>query len=134
MNNKDLKILDNSDISNKIGGVKNNLTKAESLVEQLPKTVEYDGVIYQLSIYINAWNKFVIAYKESSPKGDRLLPRQILSYVVEPGKDPKVAENFGPEDKTYINDSIGNDTTLAKCVGHIMYKLEQHKDVIKIKK
>ena len=105
---------------------------AESLIEQLPKTVEYDGVSYQLRIYVSFWNKLVIAYREMFPKGDRIDPRQILSYVVEPGKDPKVAENFGPEDKAYLNDSIGNDTTLAKCVGHIMDKLEQHKDVIKI--
>lgn len=103
----------------------------ESLIEQLPKTVEYDGVSYQLRIYVSAWDKLVISYREMSPKGDRIAPRQILSYVVEPDKDPKVAENFGPEDKKYLNDSIGNDTTLAKCVGHIMDKLEQHKDVIK---
>lgn len=107
---------------------------AESLIEQLPRTVEYDGVAYQLRIYVSLWNKLVISYIEMSPKGDRIVPRKILSYVVEPGKDPKVAENFGPEDKKYLNDSIGNDTTLAKCVGHIMDKLEQHKDVIKIEK
>ena len=105
---------------------------AESLIEQLPRTMEYDGVSYQLRIYVDAWDKLVIAYREMFPKGDRIAPRQILSYVVEPDKDPKVAENFGPEDKTYLNDSIGNDTTLAKCVKHIMDKLEQHKDVIKI--
>lgn len=107
---------------------------AESLIEQLPKTVEYDGVSYQLRIYVSFWNNLVISYIEMSPKGDRIVPRKILSYVVEPDKDPKVAENFGPEDKTYLNDSIGHDTTLAKCVGHIMDKLEQHKDVIKIEK
>ena len=106
---------------------------AESLIEQLPRTVEYDGVPYQLRIYVSFWNKLVIAYREMFPKGDRIAPRQILSYVVEPGNDPKVADNFGPVE-TYLNDSIGNDTTLAKCVGHIMDKLEQHKDVIKIEK
>lgn len=76
-------------------------------IETLPKSVEYRGHVYFLSMHITAWGKYCICYKgmEKNEMGDL---DTILSVVVE-GECQAEAEFKIPDDIHEIADAVDID-------------------------
>lgn len=85
-------------------------------IETLPKSIEYNKETYYLNIHTNAWNNLVIEYSTSTPKV--LERKSILAYCVERNNDPYIPKGFDTQEGG-LNENIGNDRTLDKCIEHI---------------
>jgi len=72
-------------------------------VELLPKDLKINDKWYQPRLYITAWGKWCIAYKNMVDLNDHLC-----SVCVEPENEPRTIEStIG-----YLNEYIGNAKTL----------------------
>ena len=85
-------------------------------IETLPKNIKYKGETYFLNIHINAWNNLTIGYYTITTK---ILERKsILVYCVERINNPYIPKEFDTKEGK-LNENIGNDKTLDKCIEHI---------------
>ena len=76
-------------------------------IETLPKSVECDGDVFFLTMYITAWDKYCLCYRgmEKDEGGNR---KTILSVVVE-GECPDKPEYKIPDDINIIADAVDFD-------------------------
>lgn len=54
------------------------------LIEQLPKSILYNGELHQISLYVTAFDKLAVCYKKTFPKKQANEIIHILTQVVEP--------------------------------------------------
>lgn len=85
-------------------------------IETLPKSIKYNKETYYLNIHISTWNNLVIGYYTSTPKV--LEKKSILVYCVERNKEPYIPKGFDTKEGG-LNENIGNDRSLNKCIEHI---------------
>lgn len=86
-------------------------------IETLLKSIKYNKEIYYLNIYINVWNNLVIGYFTFTTK---IFERKsILVYCVKRNKEPYIPKAFDTQEEERLNENIGNDRTLDKCIEHI---------------
>lgn len=99
---------ENKELRNKIIHYENWI----NYVEPLPKSIIYKERTYYLHIYVNAWNKLTIGYYNS------LNNNSILVYCVEEYKHSYIPKGFD-NSEAILNENIGNDKTLNRCIKHI---------------
>ena len=85
-------------------------------VELLPKNLKINDKWYQPRLYITAFGKWCIAYKNMGDLNDHLC-----SVCVEPENKPrKIEETIG-----YLNEGIGNARTL-NAAANMLKKYVEH--------
>lgn len=76
------------------------ISKIISIIENLPKELEYEGVLYQLSMHVTAWRKLCLGYCKMFDEDNGY--RYIFSQVVE----PQMENNFNVKDAMSVNRDI----------------------------
>ena len=86
-------------------------------IEFLPKTIKIGDDWYQPRIYLTAWDKWCIAYKNIVKPSDYLC-----SVVVEPENEPvKIEDTVG-----YLNEYIGNARTFNDAIDMIIKYVKKY--------
>ena len=94
-----------------------------NIIETLPRTFEFNGIMYALGMHITAFDKLCIYYKEMIPQ-DNGIRNILCSVCVEPDNEP-----FKIEDTSGINEYVGNTRTLNDAAQ--MLKDYVYKNIIK---
>lgn len=82
-------------------------------IETLPISIERNGSIYTLNVYVTAWNKLCVAYRNIMRHTDKYC-----SVVVEP-------DNYSSK-PNIENDSIGNARNLDEAIEMIKEYIENN--------
>lgn len=86
-------------------------------IEFLSKTIKIGDDWYQPRIYLTAWDKWCIAYKNIVKPSDYLC-----SVVVEPENEPvKIEDTVG-----YLNEYVGNTKTFGDAVTMLIEYLKRY--------
>ena len=86
-------------------------------IEFLPKRIKIGDEWYQPRIYLTAWDKWCIAYKNMCNPADHLC-----SVVVEPENEPvKIEDTVG-----YLNEYIGNARTFNDAIDMIIKYVKKY--------
>ena len=86
-------------------------------VELLPKDLKINGKWYQPRLYITAFGKWCIAYKNIVKPSDHLC-----SVVIEPENEPiKIEDTVG-----YLNEYVGNTKTFGDAVTMLIEYLKRY--------
>ena len=89
-------------------------------IEMLPKTFEYGGVLYTLSMHVTVFDKLCLCYKEML--GNRAI---VYSVCVEPDKNPvKIEDTIG-----CFNEYIGNARTLDDAADMLLEYINKYINV-----
>lgn len=87
-------------------------------IEFLPKKIEIDNKIYQPKIYLTAWDKWCIAYKNIVKPSEYLC-----SVVIEPENEPiKIEDTIG----WCLNEYVGNAKTFGDAVTMLIKYLKRY--------
>ena len=88
-------------------------------LELLPKLLTYKGNDYFLRVWVTAWGNLCVGYKELGSD------KKILSYVVESNKEPYIPDIIEETEESGLNEHIGNNKTLNKCITNIITKINK---------
>lgn len=93
-----------------------------NIIESLPKNIETNDKVYSVSVWVSAFNKLVVGYRNIMDKSDCLV-----SVCVEPENEPLTPD----ETMDYaINAGIGNAKSLddaASMVADFIFKHDYNK-------
>ena len=100
-------------------------------IELLPKDIYVNDTLYQIHLWVTAFGKLCIGYKNIMS----IISRNILdknlylfSVCVEPENEPISIENtIG-----YLNEYVGNARTLDDACDEIMNWIEKNKDKYRV--
>jgi hypothetical protein len=88
-------------------------------LELLPKCIDYKGDSFFLRVWVTAWGRLAVGYKQLD--GDKT----ILSYVVEKEKEKYIPKIIEETETSGINEHIGNCKTLDECITAMIYKINE---------
>ena len=95
-------------------------------LELLPKSIDYKGSTFFLRVWVTAWNKLCVGYKDLLGKKDISgNTKTILCYVVEKDKKEYIPTIIEETETSGFNEHIGNCTTLDKCITAMIYKINE---------
>lgn len=86
-------------------------------IEKLPKEILVNDKIYKLTIYVTAWNKLCVAYRDC-------ITRECICSVIVEGRYFKIEDDI---------DNIGDATTLEEAV-NMLYEYVMNNPEIKVEK
>lgn len=79
-----------------------------NIIETLPRTINVNGVHYQIELHVTIFDKLCISYREMFKKEGAFGRESICSVCVEPENEPrKIEDTIG-----CLNEGIGNARTL----------------------
>ena len=93
-------------------------------IELLPKDIYYKDDLYQVAMWITAFGRLCIGYRNPlNVKRDSLF-----SVCVEPEKDPSDIKEYG---SGRLNEGIGNAVSVDDACEMILEYIEKNKDSFK---
>ena len=97
-------------------------------IELLPKSIYVNNTLYQIRVWVTAFDKLCIGYKDIFNKN--ILDKNIylFSVCIEPENKPiHIEDTIG-----YINEYVGNAKTFDDACDEIMRWIEKNKEIFKI--
>lgn len=86
-------------------------------IEQLPKFIYIDDNVYSLAVWITAFNRISVGYKNTTDRDCMGNPIYLCSVCVEPENEPFSVLNSADN---YMNKNIGNMPTFDDACDDLM--------------
>lgn len=88
-------------------------------LELLPTSIDYNGKLFLLNVYVTTWGNLCVCYKEL------VGTKTILCYVVEKNKSKYIPDIIEETEDSGFNEHIGNCPTLDECLTTMIKKINE---------
>lgn len=96
-------------------------------IELLPKDIYVNDVLYQIRLWVTAFGRLCIGYKNATTHNILDKNIHLFSVCVEPENKPvSIQDTIG-----YLNEYVGNAKTLDDACDEIMKWIEKNKKTFK---
>ena len=97
-------------------------------IELLPKEIFWNDSHFQLRMWVTAWNRLCIGYKNILNTDPRNKFAHLFSVCVEPENEPSDIKEYG---SGWLNEGIGNAVSVDDACEMILKYIEKHNDEFK---